>query len=137
MIEKANFSDVDTLSLLVAALCHDVEHDGFNNRYHVITKSPICQMYGEEHVQENFHAAQTVKLLDISDYDFLSGKFTLSEIKIIKKRIVESILFTDMATMKQLREDFQNHLNKFEIHEQKNVAKLIDYSSPTTVEKSK
>lgn len=117
MIEKASFSDVDTLSLLVAALCHDVQHDGFNNRYHVITKSPICQMYGEEHVQENFHAAQTVKLLDISDYDFLSGKFTQREIKTIKKRIVESILFTDMATMKQLREEFQNHLNKFEIHE--------------------
>jgi len=33
-------------------------------------------MYGEDHVQENFHSAQTVKLLDINDYDFLSGKFT-------------------------------------------------------------
>lgn len=75
------------------------------------------QMYGEEHVQENFHAAQAIKLLDISDYDFLSGKFTLNEIKTIKKRIVESILLTDMATMKQLREDFQNHLNKFNIHD--------------------
>lgn len=68
-------------------------------------------MYGEDHVQENFHAAQTVKLLDISDYDFLSGKFSRSEIRLIKKRIVESILFTDMASMKQLREEFQNHLN--------------------------
>ena len=75
--------------------------------------------------------------MDISDYDFLSGKFTINEIKIIKKRIVESILLTDMATMKQLREDFQNHLNKFEIHDQKNVEKLIDFSSPTTLEKSK
>jgi hypothetical protein len=42
-----------------------------------------------------------------------------------------------MATMKQLREDFQNHLNKFEIHDQKNVEKLIDFSSPTALEKSK
>ena len=39
--------------------------------------------------------------------------------------------------MKQLREDFQNHLNKFEIHDQKNVEKLIDFSSPTALEKSK
>ena len=45
-------------------------------------------MYGEEHVQENFHAAQTVKLLDISEYDFLSGKFNRAQIKLIKKRIV-------------------------------------------------
>jgi hypothetical protein len=80
MIKQASFNDLDTLSLLVAALCHDVQHDGYNNRYHVVTKSPLCQMYGEEHVQENFHAAQTVKLLDINDYDFLSGKFTQKEI---------------------------------------------------------
>ncbi len=64
------------MSILVAALCHDVEHDGYNNRYHVVTKSPRMQMYGDDHVQENFHAAQTVKLLYIADYDFLSGKFT-------------------------------------------------------------
>jgi len=37
-------------------------------------------MYGEEHVQENFHAAQSIKLLDINDYDFLSGKFSQKEI---------------------------------------------------------
>lgn len=41
---------MDTLSILVAALCHDVEHDGYNNRYHVVTKSPRMQMYGDDHV---------------------------------------------------------------------------------------
>ena len=106
MVQFAQFNDLDTLSLLVAALCHDVQHDGFNNRYHVVIKSPLYQMFGDEHVQENFHSAQTLKLLDIYEYDFLSGKFSPKEIKHIKKRIAESILFTDMATMKQLREDF-------------------------------
>lgn len=57
-------------------------------------------MYGDEHVQENFHAAQSVKLLDISEYDFLSSKFTPQQVRLIKKRMVESILYTDMATMK-------------------------------------
>jgi len=80
LMKYAQFNDLDNLSLIVAALCHDVQHDGYNNRYHVVTKSPICQMYGEEHVQENFHAAQTVKLFDISEYDFLTGKFSRSDI---------------------------------------------------------
>lgn len=106
MKERAHFNDLDILSLIVSALCHDVQHDGYNNRYHVVSKSPIFQMYGEEHVQENFHAATTVKLLDCSDYDFLSSKFSVTEIGLIRKRIVETILFTDMATMKQLREEF-------------------------------
>lgn len=94
-------------------------------------------MYGEEHVQENFHAAQTVKLLDISEYDFLSGKFTRAQIKLIKKRIVQSILFTDMATMKQLRDEFQDHLNKFAIKDSENRNLLIDNTSPETVEVTK
>lgn len=94
-------------------------------------------MYGEEHVQENFHAAQTVKLLDISEYDFLTGKFSRKDIQLIKKRIVQSILFTDMATMKQLRDEFQDHLNKFNITKDENREFLIDTSSPETTEISK
>lgn len=50
MIKKAHFNDLDTLSLIVSALCHDVQHDGYNNRYHVVTKSPLFQMYGQDHV---------------------------------------------------------------------------------------
>ena len=41
MAKYAQFDDLDTLSILVAALCHDVGHDGFNNRYHVVTKSHL------------------------------------------------------------------------------------------------
>ena len=61
----ALFDDLDTISLLVAALCHDVGHDGFNNKYHVVTSSERYQMYGEDHVQESYHAAETLKLLNM------------------------------------------------------------------------
>ena len=37
LMRMAQFNNVDTLSLLVASLCHDVGHDGFNNRYHVVS----------------------------------------------------------------------------------------------------
>ena len=99
----AQFNKIDTLAILIAALCHDVGHDGFNNRYHVVTKSPIYQMYGNEHVQESYHAAQTLKLMETSEFDFLSDRFSRSETKTIKKRMARSILFTDMATMHKLR----------------------------------
>lgn len=39
--------------------------------------------------------------------------------------------------MKQLREDFQNHLNKFGIKNKQNAEKLIDFSTETTIEQSK
>ena len=42
-----------------------------------------------------------------------------------------------MATMKQLRDEFQEHLNKFEIKDNKNRDLLIDTRSPETIEVSK
>lgn len=42
-----------------------------------------------------------------------------------------------MATMKQLREDFQDHLNKQGIKSGANCENLIDTSSPDAIEHSK
>ena len=60
-------------------------------------------MYGEYQIQENKHVAVTMKELDSNDHNFLKGYFTPKQTSVIKKRIIESILFTDMAYMKQLR----------------------------------
>jgi len=60
-------------------------------------------MFGDQAIQENNHAAQTLQLLDNADFDFLSAKNKPAETRIIKKRIIESILFTDMASMNNLR----------------------------------
>ena len=48
MNQYAQFEKMDTLALIVAALCHDVGHDGYNNMYHKTTKSHIFQMFGEQ-----------------------------------------------------------------------------------------
>lgn len=137
LAEHAQFNDLDTLSILIAALCHDVGHDGFNNRYHVTTQSNLCQMYGVDHVQETYHAALTMKLFSNEAYNFISGSFSQPEVKLFKKRIVESILYTDMASMKDLRETFQKHLNQQGIKGGMNQHMLIDNTSEETTEKCK
>jgi len=64
MAARAHFNELDRLCMIVAALCHDVRHDGFNNRYHVVTKSHLFLKFGAEHVQECFHVDQTLKLME-------------------------------------------------------------------------
>lgn len=66
----------------------------------------LYHMFGDQAIQENNHAAQTLQLLDNNEFDFLSGQFKTSETRLIKKRIIESILCTDMASMNNLRQDF-------------------------------
>ena len=55
--------------------------------------------------------------------------FQKDEVLMIKKRIIESILFTDMAQMSDLRKNFNDHLNKFKIKDSQNLDKLIDRNS--------
>jgi len=94
-------------------------------------------MYGEEQIQENLHAAHTLKLLQSNEFDFLSSHFSGNEVNLIKKRIVETILNTDMAMMKKLREDFQTHLNKFSKEGKLQLGSIIDNTNEQTVEYSK
>ena len=103
MAKYAMFNDLDTISLIVSALCHDVDHDGFNNKYHVVTNSERFQMYGEAGVQECYHAAETLKLLNMNEYDFISDKYGPEDTQLFKKRVIETIIHTDMAKMKDLR----------------------------------
>ena len=35
LIDRLKLNKLDTLSCLLASVCHDLGHDGFNNVYHV------------------------------------------------------------------------------------------------------
>lgn len=94
-------------------------------------------MYGESSVQESFHAAETLKLLSFNEYDFIGGKYSTTECQLFRKRILECIISTDMALMKQLRGQLADHLERLEIKDGNNADKLIELSSPAAAEKSK
>lgn len=38
----------EELVLLVAAICHDLDHDGFTNSYHVASHSELAQRYNDK-----------------------------------------------------------------------------------------
>lgn len=63
VIQFAGIGQLDLLSIVIAAVGHDIDHDGFNNAYHVnsISERAIC--YSDQSVQENHHAATTFKIL--------------------------------------------------------------------------
>lgn len=55
----------------------------------------------------------------------------------MKKRITILILNTDMALMKELREQLQTHMDKFAIMNGKNADRFIDNTSPEAENASK
>ena len=54
---------LEQLSLLIAALGHDVDHPGVSNAFLVASSSPLALCYNDESVLENHHAAATFGLL--------------------------------------------------------------------------
>ena len=57
------FSQLDILALLIAALCHDVDHSGKTNAFEVSSASEIAIVYHDNAVLENHHAATTFKVM--------------------------------------------------------------------------
>ena len=51
------FTSFDRMAIIVSALCHDLQHNGFTNGYHKNNKSNLQRKFGDFHIQEYFHAS--------------------------------------------------------------------------------
>ena len=94
--ELAELDHVDEMAFLVAAVCHDLGHDGFTNTYHSKAVTDRAIRYNDVSVQENYHVAEAFSLMQRGDMSFLETLST-DEYKVFRKRMIGCILATDMA----------------------------------------
>lgn len=47
LTQYAKLDNLDVLSILVAALCSSVGHDGYNNSYHKLNKTALYRVYND------------------------------------------------------------------------------------------
>ena len=96
MHQLADLKQLDMITFIIAAACHDYMHDGFNNSYHVNRMTDRAIDYHDESVQENFHAARSIRELLKEENNFLEN-YSKNELKMFRKRHVSLILATDPA----------------------------------------
>ena len=80
---------VDALTLLVAAIGHDLGHPGLNNMFLARLRAPLAQMYSDNSVLENFHSAAHTQIL----WRYWTAVF---DDESMRKTLGKSILATDM-----------------------------------------
>lgn len=113
LIKHSNFkiSSIDSFSLLLASLGHDIGHPGITNQFLINTKSPLATEFNNISILENFHKFQfseiLIPFLDQNLHYFNSNKST-EIIYSILDLIDNSILATDMA----LHDEFVNKIDK-------------------------
>merc|ERR1712110_160015 len=95
-IMKNVFRNVDVFGLLVAGLCHDVDHRGVNNAYLINVDDELAVRYNDTSVLENHHAAKTVALMKNQSTMIDTGLCREGALS-LKRTIIRSILATDMA----------------------------------------
>jgi hypothetical protein len=101
----------DVLALLVAALCHDLDHPGVPNRHLVDARHPLALRYNNKSVLENHSAERALELLRQQQLDLLRG--AAEQRGEVEAHIRALILATDIADHENVRgvkERFRAHL---------------------------
>uniref|UniRef100_A0A1A8IWE4 Phosphodiesterase n=2 Tax=Nothobranchius kuhntae TaxID=321403 RepID=A0A1A8IWE4_NOTKU len=101
---QSNLNDVEILALMIATLCHDLDHRGVNNSYIQRSDHPLAQLYCHS-TMEHHHFDQCLMILNSPGNQILSG-LSLDEYKVTLKMIERAILATDLALYMKRREEF-------------------------------
>jgi len=65
LTEKMKLKELDTFSMLIAALCHDYKHPGTNNLYQINSKSKYAMRYNDFSVLEMYHLLKNYNMMNI------------------------------------------------------------------------
>ncbi|XP_055289289.1 cAMP and cAMP-inhibited cGMP 3',5'-cyclic phosphodiesterase 10A [Moschus berezovskii] len=106
---RGRFTDLERKGLLIACLCHDLDHRGFSNSYLQKFDHPLAALYSTS-TMEQHHFSQTVSILQLEGHNIFS---TLSSseyeqvLEIIRKAIIATDLALYFGNRKQLEEMYQ------------------------------
>jgi len=121
---------LDVLGLLVASLCHDIDHPGNNNLFEINSDSQLAHLHNDISVLENHHAYTTFAILRNPTTNIFSH-IRRDNYMYLRKTMVSAILATDMSVhfdalkALDLREPDQSFNSKVETDRQAVVKVLI------------
>ena len=94
--KELDLTDLDISGYFLSAIIHDFKHPGLNNAYQINRRTPIANKYNDVSVLENFHVSSAFKVISHNNSNIFCD-MTVEEYRVIRKRIIECVLATDMA----------------------------------------
>ena len=96
---------LELLSLMVSAVCHDLEHPGYNNAFAVNASTPLAVRYNDASPLENHHIAVAWTILRSAGCRLLEPLEDEALRKRFRKLMITCILATDMTCHFALKEE--------------------------------
>ena len=121
----ANIDTVNLCALFLSCIIHDYKHPGVTNSFLINTNNPLALKYNDVSVLENYHIAQTFKLINSNpSCDFFS-LMNKQQYKTIRKRMINSVLATDMVNRSHMLTFLKFMIEKYNIVKGVNAEKIF------------
>ncbi|XP_034254332.1 cGMP-specific 3',5'-cyclic phosphodiesterase-like, partial [Thrips palmi] len=98
-------TDLEILGLLVACLCHDLDHRGTNNAFQAKTESPLAILYSTS-TMEHHHFDQCVMILNSEGNNIFQAMST-DDYRAVMRTVENAILSTDLAMYFKKKDSFR------------------------------
>uniref|UniRef100_A0A673IK44 Phosphodiesterase n=1 Tax=Sinocyclocheilus rhinocerous TaxID=307959 RepID=A0A673IK44_9TELE len=120
---QEKFTQVDILILMTAAVCHDLDHPGYNNTYQINARTELAVRYNDISPLENHHCAVAFQIFSQSDCNIFAN-FDPEAFKQIRQGTINLILATDMARHGEILDSFKQKVDYFDFTNEEHVTCL-------------
>lgn len=103
----------EIFGLLVSAICHDANHDGFSNVYNVKAETPLGILFKNQSVMETHHCSVAIGVITKEECNIFSS-LSSADNKQMWVTIISLILATDMAKHFDLLKAFNTQIDNGE-----------------------
>nr|XP_033712034.1 high affinity cGMP-specific 3',5'-cyclic phosphodiesterase 9A isoform X3 [Tursiops truncatus] len=110
---QEKFSQMDILILMTAAICHDLDHPGYNNTYQINARTELAIRYNDISPLENHHCAVAFQILSQPECNIFSS-VPAEGFKQIRQGVITLILATDMARHAEIMDSFKEKMENFD-----------------------
>ncbi|KAM6892856.1 high affinity cGMP-specific 3',5'-cyclic phosphodiesterase 9A-like [Lycodopsis pacificus] len=104
---RSKISRIDLLIMLTSALCHDLDHPGYNNVYQINAQTDLALRYNDISPLENHHCAVAFGIMSKPECNILKN-LSSDQYKHIRGGMIRCILATDMARHNDILNKFRS-----------------------------
>ncbi|NXQ98111.1 PDE9A phosphodiesterase, partial [Sagittarius serpentarius] len=120
---QEKFSQIDILILMTAAVCHDLDHPGYNNTYQINARTELAVRYNDISPLENHHCAVAFQIISQPEYNIFAN-VDQDQFKQIRQGIITLILATDMARHAEILDSFKEKMENFDYSNEEHMTCL-------------
>uniref|UniRef100_A0A8D1MI87 Phosphodiesterase n=1 Tax=Sus scrofa TaxID=9823 RepID=A0A8D1MI87_PIG len=120
---QEKFSQIDILILMTAAICHDLDHPGYNNTYQINARTELAVRYNDISPLENHHCAVAFQILAQPDCNIFAN-VSRDSFRQIRQGMITLILATDMARHAEIMDSFKEKMEDFDYSNEEHLTLL-------------